>query len=246
MLGPDGGGVTLYNVCCGAVADAGPGDEKSYLSILSVTGGERTLAAMKRRKSIHPSLLMRDDVAEDIRMCEWPDCHMEGTHPAPRSRDRLRDYRWFCMDHIREFNRSWNYFEGMSDEEVEATLRRDICWDRPTWPLGDKEGTAPRKGPKPGAGPFGFDPEFFADAFGLFDEDVAANGDNARRADPTTRAALAVFGLQLPVTNQDLKARYKELVKKHHPDTNGGTKAAEEKFKEIRQAYDTLIAFLVV
>lgn len=203
---------------------------------------------MKRRKPLHPSLVMRDDVAEDIRLCEWPNCHMEGTHPAPRSRDRLRDYRWFCMDHIREFNSKWNYFEGMSDDEVEDALRRDICWDRPTWPLGDKE-QAPSRGPKPGSGPFGFDPEYFADAFGFF-EDEGGSGegrnDNGRRADPTTRAALALFGLKLPVTSQELKARYKELVKKHHPDINGGDKAAEEKFKEIRQAYDTLIAFLVV
>lgn len=189
---------------------------------------------------------MREDVAEDIRMCEWPDCQMVGTHPAPRSRDRLHDYRWFCIDHIREFNSKWNYFDGMNDAEVEAALRRDICWDRPTWPLGDNETAAPKRGPRPGAGPFGFDAQFFADAFGLFDEDGPGGNDNGMRADPTTRAALAVFGLQLPVTSEGLKARYKELVKKHHPDTNGGTKEAEEKFKEIRQAYDTLVAFLVV
>jgi len=189
---------------------------------------------------------MRDDVAEDIRLCEWPECHMHGTHPAPRSRDKLRDYRWFCMDHIRLFNSQWNYFEGMTDEEVEQSLRRDICWDRPTWPIGDKE-PQPSKGPKPGHGPFGFDPEYFADAFGFFDEDVRDGATaSGQRADPTTRAALALFGLKLPVTAQDIKARYKELVKKHHPDANGGTKVAEEKFKEIRQAYDTLVAFLVV
>lgn len=189
---------------------------------------------------------MRDDVAEDIRLCEWPECHMHGTHPAPRSRDKLRDYRWFCMDHIRLFNSQWNYFEGMTDEEVEQSLRRDICWDRPTWPIGDKE-PQPSNGPKPGHGPFGFDPEYFADAFGFFDVDVRDGATaSGQRADPTTCAALALFGLKLPVTAQDIKARYKELVKKHHPDANGGTKVAEEKFKEIRQAYDTLVAFLVV
>ena len=186
-----------------------------------------------------------DTVAEDVRLCEWPDCSLHGTHPAPRSRDMLREYRWFCLDHVREFNRRWNYFDGMSDAEVEVVVRRDTVWDRPSWPIGDKE-TQPKRGPKPGPGPFGIDPEYFADAFGLFEDEDTVRADPARRADPTTRAALAIFGLELPVTAPNLKARYKELVKKHHPDANGGTKAAEEKFKEIRQAYETLLAFLVV
>lgn len=200
---------------------------------------------MKRRKQPHPSLTLGDAIAEDIRLCEWPGCGLDGAHPAPRSRERLRDYRWFCMEHIREFNKKWNFFEGMSDDEVEASLRKDTVWDRPTWPLGDKEGHTGR-GPKPGVGPFGIDPDHLNDAFGFFNEDDDVPGDTGPRADPTTRAALALFGLKLPVTGQDVKARYKELVKKHHPDANGGTKEAEEKFKEIRQAYDTLLAFLLL
>jgi DnaJ-domain-containing protein 1 len=197
---------------------------------------------MARRKQLHPSLIMRDDVAEDIRMCEWPDCHMKADHKAPRSREQLREYRWFCLDHIREFNSRWNYFEGMTDEEVEADLRRDTVWQRPSWPLGDSEGTT--RGPKAGMGPFGIDPNYFVDDFGLFSEKPAQPA--GPQADAPTRAALAIFGMQLPVTIDELKGRYKELVKKHHPDTNGGTKAAEEKFKEIREAYDTLRAFLVI
>ena len=197
---------------------------------------------MARRKQPHPSLIMRDDVAEDIRLCEWPDCHMKADHKAPRSREQLREYRWFCLDHVREFNRRWNYFEGMTDEEVEADLRRDTVWQRPSWPIGDRE-DIPR-GPKAGMGPFGIDPDYFVDDFGLFNEKTAeATGP---QADAPTRAALATFGMQLPISAEQLKSRYKELVKRHHPDTNGGTKAAEEKFKEIREAYETLRQFLVV
>ncbi|MEQ8321608.1 MAG: DnaJ domain-containing protein [Rhodospirillales bacterium] len=197
---------------------------------------------MARRKQPHPSLIMRDDVAEDIRLCDWPDCHMKADHKAPRSREMLREYRWFCLDHIRQYNSRWNYFEGMSDEEVEADLRRDTVWQRPTWPIGDRE--EPARGPKPGTGPFGIDPEFFIDGFGLFDERTAHSG--TQQADAPTRSALATFGMQLPISADELKSRYKELVKKHHPDTNGGTKAAEEKFKEIREAYETLRQFLVI
>lgn len=198
---------------------------------------------MARRKRLHPSLDMRDDVAEDIHVCEWPDCHMRADHRAPRSREQLREYRWFCLEHIRQYNSRWNYFEGMSDDEVEASLRHDTVWNRPSWPIGDRE-APPGKGPKPGTGPFGFDPNYFIDDFGLFDEKTATSAQP--QADAPTRAALAIFGLSLPVTGDDLKARYKELVKKHHPDANGGTKAAEEKFKEVRNAYETLKQFLVV
>lgn len=204
------------------------------------------IKGMARRKNPHLSLSMRDDVAEDIRVCEWPGCTMAGGHPAPRSRNMLRDYRWFCLEHIRLYNSRWNYFDGMTDDEVEADLRYDTVWNRPSWPLSDSEEKG-KRGPKPGHGPFGFDPKYFADDFGLFDEPEGRGGaDDVPRTDQPTRAALAVFGLALPITAEMLKTRYKELVKKHHPDTNGGTKAAEEKFKEIRDAYEKLRLFLVI
>jgi DnaJ-domain-containing protein 1 len=198
---------------------------------------------MAKRKHTHPSLVMRDTVAEDIRLCEWPNCRLKADYRAPLTRERLRDYRWFCLDHVREYNKRWNYFEGMTDEEVEADLRRDTVWQRPSWPIGDRE-EGPVNGPKPGAGPFGIDPEYFSDSFGFFEDKATHAGSPA--PDGQTRAALAIFGLHMPINAEMLKGRYKELVKKHHPDTNGGTKSAEEKFKEIREAYETLRHFLVI
>ena len=201
---------------------------------------------MRRQKQPHPSLIIRDDVAEDVRLCEWPGCNGHGEYKAPRSRDQIREYRWFCMDHVRLYNSRWNYFDGMSDVEMEQSLRHDITWNRPTWPLGDSEGKG-GQGPKPGHGPFGFDPDYVQDIFGVFEDDPRTKGEtSASGAPPETRAALALFGLEFPITAESLKARYKELVKRHHPDANGGTKAAEEKFKEIRSAYETLCAFLVI
>lgn len=198
---------------------------------------------MARRKRIHPSLIIVEAVAAAIQVCEWPGCLEHGEYKAPKSRDLLREYRWFCMEHIRAYNKRWNYFEGMSEEEVEADLRRDTVWQRPSWPLGDRE-EGDIKGPKPGMGTFGIDPDYFVDSFGLFDEKESANG--AQDVDAPTRKALAIFGLAMPITAEMLKGKYKELVKKHHPDTNGGTKEAEEKFKEILDAYETLRHFLVV
>lgn len=188
---------------------------------------------------------MREDVAEDTRTCEWPGCVCSAEHRAPRSRDMLREYRWFCLEHIRDYNSRWNYFEGMSEEEVEADLRRDTVWQRPTWPIGEGE-PGESRGPKAGSGPFGIDPDFFTDSFGFFEEGETEQKNQGHTANLEARGALATFGLSLPITNEVLKTKYKELVKRYHPDTNGGTKEAEEKFKEIHTAYETLRRFLVI
>ena len=75
------------------------------------------------------------DSMADNRQCDWADCACEGAHPAPRSRESLRDRYWFCKEHAREYNRAWNYYAGMSAEEIERERRRDTIWQRPTWPF---------------------------------------------------------------------------------------------------------------
>lgn len=188
---------------------------------------------------------MREDVAEDIRVCEWPGCTFTAEHRAPKSRSQLRDYRWFCLEHVRDYNSRWNYFEGMTEEEVEADLRRDTVWQRPTWPIGEGDPHESR-GPKPGSGPFGIDPEFFTDSFGFFKDSGPEKQQEGYAANLEVRGALVTFELSLPISHEILKSKYKELVKLYHPDTNGGTKEAEEKFKEIHTAYETLRRFLVI
>jgi len=180
----------------------------------------------------------------DARRCDWPGCALEGEHRAPKSRQQIREYHWFCRDHVRVYNTRWNYYDGMNAEEIEADRRRDTVWNRPSWPLGDsaEEG----RGPKSGSGPFGIDPNSFDDPFGFFEEDAAQAKAATMTVSRSQRAAMTVLGLKMPVTADGLKARYKELVRLHHPDTNGGTKAAEEKFKEIREAYETVRQFLLI
>jgi hypothetical protein len=160
------------------------------------------------------------------RACDWPGCTAEGVFRAPRSRNELRDYWWYCMEHIRQYNRTWNYYSGMTDEEVEADVRKDTVWDRPSWPFGSTPTS------------FSFRSSQFRDDFGLFG-DGEAHVPN-RPETPEARA-LVILDLTPPVTVAILKARYKELVKRHHPDANGGDKAAEEKFKEINEAYQTVL-----
>jgi DnaJ domain len=162
------------------------------------------------------------------RGCDHPGCAESGEYRAPRSRASLDVFYWFCLDHVREYNAAWNYYAGMSEAEIEAEIRHDTVWQRPTWPLGSRYGT---NGPR------------IRDDFGFFG-DAAENGRETRKRRPPSaeEAALIVFAIEPPFTLVRLKARYKELVKLHHPDAHGGDKEAEEKLKVINQAYTTLKA----
>jgi hypothetical protein len=174
-----------------------------------------------------------------LRSCDHPGCVAGGDFRAPKSRLDLHDYYWFCLDHVRAYNSAWNYYAGMSDTEIEAEIRHDTVWQRPSWKLGDRH--------SPGYA------ERVRDHFGVFSggpengrERGRRNGergrDSVRRALSAREQALAVFEIEPPFTPVRLKARYKALVKLHHPDAHGGDKAAEEKLKIINQAYATLKA----
>ncbi|MGE5547128.1 MAG: J domain-containing protein [Solirubrobacterales bacterium] len=166
------------------------------------------------------------DANRAVRPCDHPGCTQGGEFRAPRSRDHLNEYYWFCLDHVRAYNASWDYYKGMSSDEIEAEIRNSTTWQRPTWPLGSK--TSSRK--------FSF---AMNDPFGFFEDDA----EEAARARPPSpeEQAMKVLELEGPLTLATLKARYKKLVKRHHPDANGGDKAAEEKFKEINHAYTVLL-----
>ena len=173
-----------------------------------------------------------------IRRCDAPKCAAEGEFRAPKSRNTLNDYFWFCLEHVREYNKSWNYYADMSEDEVETDIRRSTTWDRPTWPFGAQEGRANRS-----------QAYRMKDSFGFFDDDEEEAGDrqrgDAKRPKTQTAEAKAVeiMGLEPPLTLERLKRRYKELVKLHHPYANGGDKDAEERLKHINEAYATLRRF---
>jgi hypothetical protein len=168
------------------------------------------------------------------RSCDRLGCGGEGLYRAPRGRSALKSYYWFCLDHVREYNRAWNFYAGMTAEEVEAYTRADVVGWRPTWPM-DARGH-PFVGMRHGRmrDPFGF--------FGATCAGGEAKGES-RFGWPwrlPERKALAVLNLEPPVTLAELKTRYKKLVKRHHPDANGGDKASEEKLKGINEAYRIL------
>lgn len=198
-----------------------------------VSGQGATHTAGMRRLLLDPVFATAEPPA---RLCDHPDCRAGGDFRAPKSRLHLRDYYWFCLDHVRAYNAAWNYYAGMSDNEIESEIRSDTVWQRPSWRLGDRHGPS-------GAGrlrdPFGV--LSGGDAKGRR-ERGGAHGEAARRVLSAREQALCVFDVEPPLTPTRLKARYKTLVKLHHPDAHGGDKAAEEKLKIINQAYATLKA----
>lgn len=193
-----------------------------------------------------------DETRGQVRTCDHPDCQDHAEHRAPKSRRDIRNYFWFCLDHVREYNKAWNYYVGMTDDEVEQELQKDTFWHRPTWRLGEKRTP--------------IDMNRVGDPFGVFNDgpnggtiNGAANGTDQNRYDKDGdeayidaalnfgarhTEALAIMDLRPPVTRSALKSRYKELVKRHHPDANGGSKRAEDRLKSINIAYGSLIQAL--
>ena len=185
-----------------------------------------------------PEHNLATEVKGKLRHCAWPGCTRIGDHKAPVSKKKLREYQYFCLDHVRIYNRAWNYYEGMSESEVEIAVRSDTVWNRPTWPMGsDNDAEAP-----PTVSGFKF--EGCADVFGFFDHESEPSHVAGEQLSRKERQALLILGLELPATEDEVKARYKALVKRHHPDANGGDKNAEERFKKINEAYEIIIGVL--
>jgi hypothetical protein len=159
--------------------------------------------------------------------CAAPGCTETGEFRAPRDRT-LRDYLWFCLEHVRQYNAGWDFYRGMGSADIEGAIRQDTGWQRPTWPLGRLGGR--------------IDLDKLADPLGILRDAKPQPRTPPRRleAPPELRAALGVLELEWPVDPAALKARYKELAKRHHPDANGGDRGAEERFKDISRAYALL------
>jgi curved DNA-binding protein CbpA len=185
-------------------------------------------------------------VKEDVAMCEWPECKNTAPHRAPKGRGDEREYWHFCLNHVREYNQSYNFFKGMSNEAVASYQKDALTGHRPTWKMGANGGT---KGKKSKAD---IDLESAADPFSVISE---MNGRSRWRPGPGStsepkaetrkifnaeRKALQVMGLGAEATLEDVKAKYKLLVKQHHPDANGGDRSTEDRLIEIIKAYNYL------
>ncbi|KAA5607498.1 J domain-containing protein [Roseospira marina] len=170
-------------------------------------------------------------------LCEFPGCSEPGEHRAPKDRS-LGSYYRFCLEHVRAYNKAWNYYAGMDADEIERHVRTSTIWDRPTWRMGSVSQ----------GGPHRLDPESFHDPMGIFAAAREAEHRHAQEAaspfgrDSKENRALRELELAWPITRTELRARYKVLVKRHHPDANNGAKDAEERFKRVSEAYHVLLA----
>src|ERR1044072_3247820 len=176
-------------------------------------------------------------------MCEWPGCQNKGPHRAPKGRENSREYWHFCLDHVREYNQSYNFFSGMNADAVARYQKDALTGHRPTWKMGANTAA---KGKARGQAEF----EGAADPFRMFSE---LNGRGRWRRGPgaeakaetrkvfnAERKALQVMGLEADATLETVKAKYKALVKQHHPDANGGDRSTEHRLIEIIKAYNYL------
>ena len=193
------------------------------------------------------------EAAEDVlrlkpgeKPCDWADCTRPATARAPKSREQLNEFYNFCQAHAGQYNKSWNFYAGMNEGQIRAAQENEaMTGGRPTWQM--KAGPQTREAAA-FAAKFGTANNSGAgswrDSFGLFGRRV--NGDAPVQNDPhhgmgrLERTALADLGLEPGADKAAIKARYHEMLKRFHPDTNGGDRGAEAKLQSVIKAWKTL------
>ena len=203
---------------------------------------------MKLDSKFFDRLRVKPDVNRLLRdscpACEWRGCQEPGLYPAPKGRGQEGTYHRFCLDHVRQYNKTYNYFAGLPDEDVVKHQKDDTTGHRPTWSMG-VNAWARHRAARKGARPNGFASRFTTkDPFGLFGDRGPGrklpNGEPERPLRRAERKCLRQLNLEDAATKADVKARFKELVKRFHPDRNAGDRASEDKLREVIQAYNYL------
>ena len=183
------------------------------------------------RRPTRPRAYAPDPAATPGRPCDHPGCPLGGEYRAPKSRSSLNEYHWFCLEHVRAYNLSWDYYRGMTPGQIEAETRSDTAWGRPTWPLGSLGGKT-------------FDETQLRDPLQMLATGRMKRAETRSHVPVEMREPIQTLGLEWPVSMDVLKTRYKELAKRHHPDANGGDRAAEERLKSINLAYAAVRHYL--
>jgi hypothetical protein len=181
----------------------------------------------------------------ELPACDWPACSGPATHRAPKGRDHANEYWQFCLEHVREYNNSYNFFAGMSDDAVAKYQKDALTGHRPTWKMGSIGGKRARRATRDFRDGFPGD-----DPFSLLGENGtrptgpgaghAKTAPEGRKIFNAQRRALETLGLEDDASRADIKSKFKTLVKRHHPDANGGDRGSEARLREIIQAYNYL------
>lgn len=202
---------------------------------------------MKPYPKYFDKIRVRPDPEAEVKshapICQWDGCKQPGTHKAPVGRMKEGEYFRFCFDHVREYNKGFNYFSGLADGDIARFQKEALTGHRPTWTIGSNaaagSGGAARSAPdfaQQRSGRAGYynrmrDPHTIFGGQGT---------PRQRKAKPLEAKALETLGLDSRATGTDIKTRYKELVKRHHPDANGGDRGSEDRFRDVLQAYRVL------
>ncbi len=167
------------------------------------------------------------------RRCDMPGCPNHGKHKAPKHRG-LNEYYYFCFDHIKEYNKAWDFFSGMSQQEIQEHLTNSLYGDRPTWRY-DSDASAEEHLYRAARNTY-----FFNENSDKSSSQQQSNSDNVSNGNTPEHEALAIMGLSPPVTLEEIKTQYKKLAKKYHPDLNKNDKKSEELLKKVNMAYTIL------
>ena len=168
-------------------------------------------------------------------LCDHNHCTKLGEYKAPKSRLKLNEYYLFCLKHVTDYNKSWNFYKGLNINQIELSIRKDAIWDRPSWPLkGSPNNVISQLR------------EFFNNDYSLFEKErdlqnFLKNKTIDEKLTNEEYESLKILDLSLPISLEKIKKKYKKLVKIFHPDVNDNNKKAENHFKEINEAYKILI-----
>lgn len=165
------------------------------------------------------------------RACEHEGCELPGKFRAPRAPDVLDEFKWFCQEHVREYNLKWNFFSNTTEAEINAQMSKDKVWERETRSFTDPEARAwARLG--------------IEDPHQVLGENATKNPGKAksgtRRLPPTERRAVEILDVTDISTKADIRKAYKALIKVLHPDMNGGDRSQEEQLQEVVWAWDQI------
>ena len=161
-------------------------------------------------------------------ICDWEKCNKIGLYRAPIEKDNSKNFRLLCLEHIKIFNKNWNYFSDMGENEIERFIKSDLTWHKPTKSFSSSE-------------------NFFKilwkntldDKTNFFDQNDFGDFKKSRFSEKD-RDALEVLGLRGEAKWLDIQKKFKTLVKKYHPDKNQGSKKYEDLLKKITLAYSQL------
>ena len=162
-------------------------------------------------------------------ICEWNNCNNFGEFKAPIEKDNSKKYRMLCLEHVKEFNKNWNYFSGMNDQQIMDFIKSDMIWHKPTQSFSSSD-------------------NFFKILWNNALKDEAHKFRNFESLDHMKKfrfnsqdfQAFTILDMPAGIEWKKIQEKFKKLVKKFHPDMNAGNKKFEEKLKIITLAYTQL------